>query len=134
MKNWTEFHIAIVYFAGLFTALVASILIVLYLRPLKLTIKKIAEKFETLWTGSFKTTIVLAGLLGAMSVTFRDCDGKYDYLLKSRKETITKGLEQVSTSFDYLTIILGLWFIVFLVLWLTMKKRKMPSTQLRYCL
>ena len=129
MKNWTEFHISIIYFAGLLVALITSILTFLYLRPIKTTITKITEKFDTLWNHSFKTTLILAGLLGAMSVTFKDCNGNYNYLLKSRYETIMKGLEQVSNSFDYLAIILGLWLVIFILLRLTLnKKNKMPST------
>ncbi len=116
MKPWTEFHIAVVYFAGLFIAILAGFVIVLYLRPLKFVINKITGNFDRLWTGSFKTTIMLAGLFGAMSVTFRDCHGNYDYLLKSKQALITKGLEQVSSSFDYLAIILGLWLLIFLIL------------------
>ena len=129
MKSWTEFHIAIVYYTGLLIALLTSILAVLYLQPIKLTIKKITEKFDALWNSSFKTTIILAGLLGAMSVTFRDCDGNYDYLLNSKHETIKKGLEQVSSSFDYLATILSVWLIIFLILRLTVKKNKMFGTQ-----
>ena len=127
MNNWTEFHIGIIYFAGLLVALITSILTVLYLRPIRTTIKKITEKFDTLWNHSFKTTIILAGLLGAMSVTFKDCNGNYDYLLESRHETVMKGLEQVSTSFDYLTIILGLWLVIFITLRLTLNKKNSIS-------
>ena len=129
MKNWTEFHISIIYFAGLLVALITSILTFLFLRPSKPTITKITEKFDTLWNHSFNTTLIFAGLLGAMSVTFKDCNGNYNYLLKSRYETIMKGLEQVSNSFDYLAIILGLWLVIFILLRLTLnKKNKMPST------
>lgn len=124
MRSWTEFHIAIVYFTGLLIALATAVLVLWYLLPLKSTIKKIVEKFESLWSGSFKTTIILAGLFGAMSVTFRDCDGNYDYLLFSKKATITKGLEQVSSSFDYLTIVLGIWLLLFLILTLSGNKTR----------
>jgi hypothetical protein len=127
MKSWTEFHIAIVYFAGLFIALTSSVLIVLYLRPFKFVINKLIEKFNTSWSGGFISTIIIAGLLGAMAVSFRDCEGKYDYLLKSENATISKGLEQVSNSFTYLALVLGLWLIIFLILSLVRNKSKMPS-------
>jgi len=123
MNNWTEFHISIVYFTGLAIALITSTLSVLYLRPIKTTIKKIIGKFDTIWTGGFKTTVILGGLLGAMSVTFKDCNGNYDDLLESRHETAMKGLEQISTSFDWLTIILGIWLAIFIILRLTLNKK-----------
>jgi beta-lactamase regulating signal transducer with metallopeptidase domain len=129
MNNWTEFHIGIIYFAGLLVALITSVLIVLYLRPIRTTLKKITGKFDTLWNHSFKTTVMLVGLLGAMSVTFKDCNGNYDDLLESKQETVMKGLEQVSTSFDSLTIILGLWLVIFIIFRLTLNnKNKIPST------
>jgi len=128
MKSWTEFHIALVYFTGLFAALATGILIVFFLQPFKLAIKKIVKKFDALWRGSFISTIILSGLLGAMAVSFRDCDGTYDYLLKSEKATIAKGLEQVSSSFNYLAITLGLWLIIFIVLSLARNKNKIPNT------
>ena len=129
MRTWTEFHISVVYFSGLLIALVSGIVTIIYLRPIKETIHKITGKIEVLWNRSFKTTVMLAGLFGAMSVSFRDCNGEYSYLLRSRKETISKGLEQVSTSFDYLSLILGLWLIIFLILIVT-RKSKMPANNL----
>jgi len=127
MKIWTEFDISIVYFAGLAIALITSILTVLYFRPFKATIKKITGKFETIWSGSFKTTVVLGGFLGAMSVTFKNCDGNYDSLLESKHETVMKGLEQVSTSFDWLIVVLGFWLMIFIILRLTSNKKNENS-------
>jgi hypothetical protein len=127
MKTWTEFDIGIVYFAGLAISLITSILTVLYLRPFKATIKKITGKFETIWNSSFKTTVVLGGLLGAMSVTFKNCHGNYDYLLESKKVTVMKGLKQVSTSFDWLIIVLGFWLVIFIILRLTSNKKNKKS-------
>ncbi len=128
MKSWTEFHIALVYFAGLLVALVTSIMVVFYLHPFKSTIKKIAKRFDALWKGSFISTAILSGLLGAMVVSFRDCDGTYNYLLKSEQATIAKGLEQISSSFNYLAITLGLWLIIFIALSLARNKNKIPNT------
>lgn len=127
MNNWTDFHISIVYFSGLAIALIVSVLTVMYLRPARTTIKKITGKFDIIWNGSFKTTVVLGGLLGAMSVTFRGCNGNYNYLLESQYETAMKGVEQVSTTFDWLTIILGLWLVIFVVLRLTLDKKNEES-------
>lgn len=127
MKDWSEFHIAIVYFAGLIIAITASISTVLYLQPFKIVIKKLTKKFDILWRSGFISTIIIAGLLGAMSVSFRNCNGEYDYLLKSENATISKGLEQVSSSFTYVALILGLWLIIFLILSFTRNKSKLPS-------
>ena len=124
MKNWSELQIGIVYYAGLILAILASILVLVYLSPVKNTIKKISKRFNILWSVSFKTTILIAGLLGAIVISFRDCTGKYDYLLNSRVETLKKGFEQVSSSFKYLLIILILWLVIFLVLFLVQKKEK----------
>jgi len=128
MNNWAEFQIGVIYFTGLLVALLASILSIWYIRPIRKPIKKITGKFGSLWNQSFKTTVILAGLLGAMSVTFKDCKGNYDFLLESKTKTVMKGLEQVSTSFDYLTIVLGFWLVVFITLLLKLnKKNKTPS-------
>jgi len=127
MKSWTDFHIAIVYFAGLFVALASGIIIVQYLRPFKVVIRRLVNKFETLWTSSFVSTTILAGLLGAMAISFRDCDGSYDYLLSSKRETVLKGFEQVSNAFVYLAIVLGLWLFIFMVLRMTRNKKNLPT-------
>jgi hypothetical protein len=128
MNNWTEYNIGIIYFAGLFIALFISILIIIYLRPIKSIMSKITNKFHILWNHSFKVTILLAGLLGAMSVSFKSCQ-EYDYLLESKYKTVMKGIDQVSTSFNYLVLILGIWFLFFLVLRLILKKKNsLPST------
>jgi hypothetical protein len=116
MKEWTEFHIGMVYYSGLLISIISGIAVVLYLRPVKSVLDKIVNKAVNLWKSSFKTSIILAGLLGAMSVSFKDCSGKYDYLINSPHNSITKGLEQISASCKYLALILGLWLIVFILL------------------
>ena len=129
MKNWTEFQIGVIYFLGLLVALLSTILCIWYLRPINKPIKKITREFGALWNGSFKTTVIISGLLGAILVSFKDCEGNYDYLLESKSKTVLKGLEQVSTSFDYLTITMGIWLVIFIALFLILnKKNKTPST------
>ena len=123
MKNWAEFHIGIVYYSGLLISLFASIATILYLRPVKSVFNKIVITFEVFRRHSFISSIILAGLLGAMSVSFKDCSGKYEYLINSPQKTILKGTEQVSKSFEYIAIILGLWLISFIILRLTKVKR-----------
>ncbi|WP_242084544.1 hypothetical protein [Aestuariivivens sediminis] len=125
MKNWTEFHIAIVYYSGLIISVIVDVLILWYLRPNKTLIKKITERFGEIWNDSFKTSVVMSGLLGAMTVTFKDCDGNYDYLLKSPYNTALKGVGQVSTSFDYLAIVLGIWLAVFVIFQITLNRKNM---------
>jgi hypothetical protein len=121
MNNWSELHIGIVYIAGLLIGLLAGIAIIIWIQPLKVVLTKIAGKFEIIWTRSFKTTLVLAVLLGAMSVSFRDCYGNYAGLLGSGKTTLMKGFEQVSSSLGYLAVILGLWLFIFILLYLARK-------------
>ncbi len=120
----TENHIAAVYYSGLILSLVSVIIILLYLRPLKTVIKKITGRDTPLWTRSFKSSLVLAGLVGAMSVSFRDCAGSYDYLLDSGFLTVMKGFEQLSAAFEHLAFILLLWLVVFLAIRLKSKERK----------
>jgi len=113
MTSWSEINIAIVYFSGLFFALMTGLLIVLYMNSTKEAIKLITIKFDKLWNSVFKSSIVLASLIGALSVNFRNCEGNYDYLLKSPQQTVIKGIEQVSNAFDWLTVLLGFWFFLF---------------------
>jgi len=114
MTSWSEINIAIVYFSGLFFALMTGLLIVLYMNSTKEAIKLITIKFDKLWNSVFKSSIVLASLIGALSVNFRNCEGNYDYLLKSPQQTVIKGIEQVSNAFDWLTVLLGFWFLLFI--------------------
>ncbi len=122
MTTWTELNIAVVYFSGLFFALLTGLMIVLYLNLNKEAIKLITEKFHKLWNSVFKSSIVLASLIGALSVNFRNCYGNYDYLLKSPQKTVIKGIEQVSNSFDWLTVLLGFWLLLFIIFRLNSNK------------
>lgn len=122
-----EYQIGVIYFSGLLIALIISILVLLYLRPIQKPIKKISEKFEILWSKSFKTTVILAGLLGALSVSFKDCKGNYDYLLESKTKTVMKGVEQVSSAFGYLTVFIIVWFVIFITLFMMLKFKKNKS-------
>lgn len=122
MTTWTELNIAVVYFTGLFFALLTGLMIVFYLNLNKEAIKLITEKFHKLWNSVFKSSIVLASLIGALSVNFRNCYGNYDYLLKSPQKTVIKGIEQVSNSFDWLTVLLGFWLLLFIIFRLNSNK------------
>ena len=126
MDSWSELHISIVYYSGIFVALLTSVIILLVLSPIESVSKKIFGRLSTVWNKSFKTTLILGGLLGAMSMSFRDCHGNYNDLLASKSATLHKGIEQVATAFDYLSVILAIWLIIFLV---ALVKNNKPSTQ-----
>jgi hypothetical protein len=124
MTNWTEFQIAIVYYSGLLLSIVTALSIIFYLNPLKPALIRIVTGFENFWGRGFKTSLILAGLLGAMSVSFKDCSGNYDYLINSPEKTLLKGSEQISSAFAYLAFLLGLWLIVFVLLRFAKMKKK----------
>lgn len=124
MKNWTDIHIGIVYYSAILIGLIMSLLSLYYLRPIKFAIKKITAKYSSIWNHSFKVTVILSGLIGAMSVSFTDCHGSYQHLSESSFKTVMKGLEQVSKSIEILTGIFILWFILFLVLWMIRSKKR----------
>ena len=128
MNTWSELHIGIVFFAGLAIAVVTGIFIIIYLRQAKILIKKVTA-FPAIWNSSLKITVMLSALLGAMSVSFRDCSGKYDYLLESEYETYSKGIEQISTSFQWIAFILMLWLFIFIILWMNSKRNKKADMQ-----
>jgi len=59
-----------------------------------------------------------------LSISFKDCEGNYDYLLESKTKTVMKGVEQVSTAFGYLAVFLGVWLLIFIMLFLMIKVKK----------
>jgi len=124
VNNWTEPEIALVYFTGLTISLIAALILMRIFRSGKIPLKKISDHLPAPWFRVLSTTLIITSLLGAMSVSFRDCHGNYDTLLGSPKETLVKGLGQVSSSFRYLHWILLGWLIFFAVLFiLTGRKR-----------
>lgn len=123
MNIWSELHIGIIYYTGLVISLLAVICVITYLRQIKSVLKKITTG-PGIWSSSFRVTVLLSGLLGAMSVSFRDCKGKYEYLLESKHETVMKGLEQVSVSFQWIAFILIFWFFLLIALWMISKRKR----------
>jgi hypothetical protein len=115
MKSWTEFHIAVVYYSGLAASLLLGVLSLWYLYPFYY-IKKVTERFSALWTYNFVTTVLIAGILGAMSVHFTDCHGDYDNLLNSPSPTIFYGQMEISTASKAYAIILSVWLVIFIML------------------
>ena len=63
MDSWSELHISIVYYSGIFVALLTSVIILLVLSPIESVSKKIFGRLSTVWNKSFKTTLILGGLL-----------------------------------------------------------------------
>jgi hypothetical protein len=116
VSNWSEPHIALVYFTGLIISLIAAWVLIRIFRSAGIPLKKISNYSPAPWFRTFSTTLIIASLLGAMSVSFRDCHGNYDTLLGSPKETLAKGLDQLSSSARYLHWILLGWLIFFAVL------------------
>jgi hypothetical protein len=125
MKPWTEAEIGLVFWGGIFIAFLAGMFVLFYLRPVKNPINKITGSISKVWHRSFISTLLVAGLIGSLSVSFRDCNGNYDFLLKSKKETVMKGLQQVSSSFEYLSWTMGFWLILLLVLFIIITKRNL---------
>ena len=116
MKAWTEFHIGLVYYSALLIAFIAGILSLLYLRPNKNILLKIVEKTGVLWSRSFVLTLTMAGILGAMSVSFTDCNTNYHKYLGQPQATIQVGLGQVSAGCSLIAFITRVWFFIFVTL------------------
>ena len=117
--------IALIYYAGLILSILASVTTVLYFqKPARIVFNKIGNSLAGFWKGSFNSTIIIAGILGAISVSFQDCHGRYDNLMLSKVETIKKGLEQLSSSFFYLMVMLSFWWVVISFLQVKYKLKK----------
>jgi len=115
MKPWTEFHIATVYFSSIFISLSIGIFSLFYLKPFR-NIRKIIGNSENLWGYKFTITTLMAGLLGAMSVSFVDCNGSYEGLLDDQKKTIELGLAQIKATCISFGIMFGVWFLILMTL------------------
>ncbi|HLF33063.1 MAG TPA: hypothetical protein VI583_02425 [Cyclobacteriaceae bacterium] len=122
MKPWNESGIGVVFLGGLIIAAIAGIAVLFFIKPAKKPIEKITGDKGWSWARTMFTTVIMAAMAGAMSVSFRDCGGNYDDLIESRAATIMKGLEQVSQSFNYMAIILGIWLLIFLALFIFLRR------------
>jgi hypothetical protein len=131
MTPWNETGIGIVFFTGLLLSIITGIGVLIFLMPVKKPVDKITGNSGRIWFRSFLTTVMLAAFLGALSVSFRNCKGDYDELLNSRRATVMKGMEQVSSSLDYLSWTLGFWLIIFLAVYIiaVKKTRKTPERE-----
>ena len=58
----------------------------------------------------------MAGLLGALSVSLKDCYGSYEKYHNPQGITIDFGLKQVSTACLSFTVMFGVWFLILLTL------------------
>jgi hypothetical protein len=123
VSNWTEFDIGLVYFTGLIISLVASLILIGWIRPVKIRPMSITGNSSLISVRTFITSLVIVSLLGAMSVSFRDCHGNYDALLNSKTETIMKGASQLSAALQYLKWITLFWLLIFAFLYVFKGKR-----------
>src|SRR5690242_13405544 len=116
--KWTEFQIGLVYFGGLAITACVGIAALIYLQPFR-NLKKLLATSGIYWGINLTTTILIAGLLGAMSVSFKNCNSGYSYLLDNPSETIQLGLTQISRGCLSFTIMFCFWFLILITLKMT---------------
>jgi hypothetical protein len=95
-----------------------------YLRPLT-AIRKISENGANLWNFNFKTTLLFAGILGALSLSFVDsCDNYHAH----EGQEFLSGSNQISSAcLSYVCMLLA-WFVILLTLrMLKLWRTGMPS-------
>lgn len=131
MNHWTSTQIALVYFGGIALAILAAILVLLYLRPFRKVFSGIWSKYPKAGILGFKSSLITAALLGALSVNYLDCSGEYEYLKEAGYWTLSKGLEQIGKALGLLSIMVGAWLLVFIIRLLTNKhpKSEEPSDE-----
>ena len=118
MNSWAEVHIGLVYYGGLLLFLAIGILAFFYLKPGRY-LKNRQEKSAPFWSRNFIITTLIAGLLGAMSVSFKDCNGSYRFLIDHRAATLELGIDQISTACLSFTVMFGVWFLILMALKMT---------------
>ncbi len=112
MNAPTEFEIGVIYYAGLAVSLLTGILGMVYLSP-RHALARVAGKAGSLWNHLFKSTVLISGMLGAMSVSFVDCDTEYP---KTLHHAITLGAREVSSAYEYSITFLAAWLMAFLTM------------------
>ena len=119
MMPWTESHVWFVYFTALLISLVIGIMTILYLRSRP--ILRIVGNLGTsvIWRRSFTTTIWMSALLGALTVSVRDCDGIYYDFVGQPGLTLRLGINEVLSAFRAIISIIWFWFAVLMALRLT---------------
>lgn len=124
MNYWTSTQIALVYFGGIALAILAAILVLLYLRPCRKAFSAIWSKYRKAGVLSFKSSVIAAALLGALSVNYLDCSGEYEYLKEAGYLTLSKGLEQIGRALGLLAIMVAAWLLVFIIRLLVNRSNK----------
>lgn len=121
MKEWTEADIIIVFYVGILVAGLAAITAIGYSR-ISLIVEKIGGR-KTFWSAGFRTSVILSGFLGSMSVVLKDCDGNYP---SYASDPVKMGLVQVSTGLHMTAQAIGIWLWVFGILLLLRKRLRKP--------
>jgi hypothetical protein len=124
MTYWTSTQIALIYFGGIALAILAAVLVLLYLKHCRRAFLVIWTKFRKTSIWGFKSSLIVAALLGALSVNYLDCSGEYEYLKESGYLVLTKGLEQIGTALVLLSITTGAWLLVFIIRMLVNRRSK----------
>ena len=118
MSTWAEFEISIVYYSGLFLTGLAAIGTLMYLRPGKLTLSRITGSMGAMWRNHVVISLLMAALLGAMSVSFKNCDG--DLPIGDHPLVIVQfGLTQISRGLFSIFLISSVWFVILICLRMT---------------
>lgn len=93
--------------------------------------KALSQSLLVIWTTfrktsiwGFKSSLIVAALLGALSVNYLDCSGEYEYLKESGYLVLAKGLEQIGTALVLLSITTGAWLLVFIIRMLVNRRPK----------
>lgn len=124
MTYWTSTQIALIYFGGIALAILAAVLALLYIKPCRRAFLVIWTTFRKTSIWGFKSSLIVAALLGALSVNYLDCSGEYEYLKESGYLVLTKGLEQIGTALVLLSITTGAWLLVFIIRMLVNRRPK----------
>jgi len=95
---------------GLILSLLIGVLSLAYLKPVR-AIKVMLEKNGIFWSRSLTSTVLMSGMLGAMSICFNGCDG-YCCLIDNAERTITLGLLQISKACACFVVMFGVWFLI----------------------
>jgi hypothetical protein len=125
MNSWAEKEIGFVYYGGLVITLVIIIVVLLLLQPrFKVAIQAmVGERTAAFWGHALRITLILLGMVGALSVTFYGCSvGQYEHLLSQPLYTVGRGFTQVSRGMIFFGRTFLAWFLFFGLYFLLRKR------------